>query len=482
MKLPETMNTFNKKFTLLWLLTVLIVFLVAIAFGLTMRMEQADIVDIGPLNFYVLMTSHGLLMAGVWFVAGMAGIQYILSQYVPVPRWGTVAGYVCTILGVVVLLFSTLFAKLHAGWYFLYPLPFYAKGMESGPLLFLIALTILGVGWLLWSLVLIVSILRKFTISQALAWHHIMGRSEPAVSPFILISFVSIIGVIACILAAVVMLVLYYIEIAQQGAMKNDPLLMKNLTFFFGHTLVNEMLYLGLAVLYEIFPRMAGKPDYKTSWYVGISWNATLLIVLFAYFHHLYMDFAQPIAFQFIGQIISWFAPLPAAVVTIFSVLTTVYRSNMKWTLAALLYFFGVMFWAIGGVGAILDAVISNNFVLHNTLWVPAHFHTYNLLGNVFFSLAFTSWFADEIGKKKIAPVLVKVIFSLLVIGGVGFVLAFYLGGALSVPRRVDMYNEVVSQGVSIAQIAVVFASLYLAGMIIYTFDFTKRCVGQLFS
>ncbi len=476
------MNTFDKKSTLLWLLTVLVVFLVAIAFGLTMRMEQAEITEIGPLNFYILMTSHGLLMAGVWFVAGMAGIQFILSRYVEVPRWGSVFAYVCTVLGVVVLLISTLFAKFHAGWYFLYPLPFYAKGTEHGLLLFMIALTILGVGWLMWSLVMLASILKKYSIAQALAWHHIAGKGGPAVSPFILISFVSLIGVTACILAAVVLLVLYYLEFLQNGGMTSDPLLMKNLTFFFGHTLVNEMLYLGLAVLYELFPRMAGKPDYKTSWYVGISWNATLLIVLFAYFHHLYMDFAQPVAFQYIGQIMSWFAPLPAAVVTIFSVLTTVYRSNMKWSLASLLYFFGVMFWAIGGVGAILDAVIANNFVLHNTQWVPAHFHTYNLLGNVFFSLAFTSWFADEIGEKKIAPGLVKVIFSLLVVGGVGFVLAFYLGGALSVPRRVDMYNEIVSEGITLAKLAVVCASLYLVGMIIYTIDFTRRCAGQLFS
>ncbi|GIL22344.1 MAG: hypothetical protein BroJett042_08570 [Bacteroidota bacterium] len=476
------MNTFDKKSTLLWLLTVLVVFLVAIAFGLTMRMEQAEITEIGPLNFYILMTSHGLLMAGVWFVAGMAGIQFILSRYVEVPQWGSVFAYVCTVLGVVVLLISTLLAKFHAGWYFLYPLPFYAKGTEHGLLLFMIALTILGVGWLMWSLVMLASILKKYSIAQALAWHHIAGKDGPAVSPFILISFVSLIGVTACILAAVVLLVLYYLEFLQNGGMTSDPLLMKNLTFFFGHTLVNEMLYLGLAVLYELFPRMAGKPDYKTSWYVGISWNATLLIVLFAYFHHLYMDFAQPVAFQYIGQIMSWFAPLPAAVVTIFSVLTTVYRSNMKWSLASLLYFFGVMFWAIGGVGAILDAVIANNFVLHNTQWVPAHFHTYNLLGNVFFSLAFTSWFADEIGEKKIAPGLVKVIFSLLVVGGVGFVLAFYLGGALSVPRRVDMYNEIVSEGITLAKLAVVCASLYLVGMIIYTIDFTRRCAGQLFS
>ncbi|MBS1681489.1 MAG: cbb3-type cytochrome c oxidase subunit I [Bacteroidetes bacterium] len=474
--------TTNKKTTLLWLITVLVVFLVAIIFGLTMRMGQAELVNLNPVNFYVLMTSHGLLMIGVWYVAGMAGIQYLMSRYLTVPRWSSVFAYVCTILGIVVLLTATFFAKFHASWYFLYPLPFLATGMEIGPLLFFIALTILGVGWLVWSVVLVATILKKYTIVQALGWHHLAGKTEPAVSPFILISFVSIIGVICCLLAAVVLLVLYYIEMFSKGAFTNDPLLMKNLTFFFGHTIANEMLYMGLAVLYELFPGMVGKPAYKSTWYVVLAWNATLLIVLFAYFHHLYMDFAQPLALQYAGQIITWLAPLPSVCVTIFSVLVTLYGSKMKWSLASLLYFFGVMFWVIGGMGALLDAVIANNFVLHNTQWVPAHFHTYNLLGNVFFSLAFASWFADEIAPEKIKPGTVKIIFSLLVIGGVGFLLAFYLGGALSVPRKVNMYNEVVSKGISLAQMAVAFASLYFLGMIIYTFDFIKRCVGQLFS
>lgn len=38
-----------------------------------------------------------------------------------------------------------------------------------------------------------------------------------------------------------------------------------------------------------------------------------------------------------------------------------------RWSLPPLLYFTGVLFWAVRGIGAILDAVIANNFVLHNT-------------------------------------------------------------------------------------------------------------------
>lgn len=108
----------------------------------------------------------------------------------------------------------------------------------------------------------------------------------------------------------------------------NDALLMKNLTYFFGHTLANEMLYLGLAILYELFSEISGQPKWKTTWYVALAWNFTLIFILTAFFHHLYMDFVQPEGFQIIGQIASYSASLPAAGVTVFSVIVSVFRKK----------------------------------------------------------------------------------------------------------------------------------------------------------
>ena len=39
--------------------------------------------------------------------------------------------------------------------------------------------------------------------------------------------------------------------------------------------------------------------------------------------------------------------------------------------------------WAAGIVPAIIDGTISVNRVMHNTMWVPGHFHFYLLLGVV---------------------------------------------------------------------------------------------------
>jgi len=293
---------------------------------------------------------------------------------------------------------------------------------------------------------------------------------------------ITLVGVITCLFVAVVLMALYFAEFLSKGSFVNDALLMKNLTYFFGHTIANEMLYLGLAVLYELFAEVGGKAKWQTSWYVALAWNFTLIFILTAFFHHLYMDFVQPEGFQIIGQLASYMASLPAAAVTVFSVWVAVYRTKIKWSLTNLLFFIGVAGWVIGGFGAVIDATISNNVVLHNTLWVPAHFHSYNVMGNVLFSLAFFYWFSIQFTEKVVNERLSKLVLSLLIIGGAGFLLAFYLGGADSIPRRYSNYPAEFTSAKPLALVGAAFATVYLIPILILFVTITKRCIKVLFS
>ncbi len=257
---------------------------------------------------------------------------------------------------------------------------------------------------------------------------------------------------------------------------------MKNLTYFFGHTIANEMLYLGLAVIYELFSEISGRPKWKTTWYVSLAWNFTLVFVLTAFFHHLYMDFVQPEGLQIVGQLASYLASLPAAGVTVFSIFIAVYRTKINWSLPNLLFFIGIAGWVIGGLGAVIDATISNNIVLHNTLWVPAHFHTYNAMGNVLFSLGFFSWFSNQFNQNTGTQKYTKLTLAILIIGGVGFLLAFYIGGADSIPRRYSNYPAELAAGKPLALMGAVFASIYLIAILIFFINLSKRCLKILFS
>lgn len=236
-----------------------------------MRLKQGGVISQSPVTFYVNMTAHGITMIGIWFVAGMASINYLMDRYVKTSYTVNVIALVLTVIGVLMLWTATFIGKFHAGWTFLYPMPFKVMWAQWATPLFLVALTVLGVGWLLWSLSLMTQILKKYSISQAFAWQHFKKNPTVETPPFILISMITLVGVIACLIAAVVLIALYFAEYFSNGTFVNDALLMKNLTFFFGHTIANEMLYLGLAVIYELFSEVSGRPKWKTTWYVALA-------------------------------------------------------------------------------------------------------------------------------------------------------------------------------------------------------------------
>lgn len=471
----ESLKT--RKITSVWIVIVLALFIVAIILGILMRLNQGTIIQQSPVTFYGNMTTHGLTMIGIWFVAGMAAVNYLMERYVKTSYGVNLFALICTIIGVLMLWSSTFIGHFHAGWTFLYPLPFKVAWAQWATPVFLASLVVLGVGWLVWSVSLMSQILKKYTLSQAFAWQHFKKNPAVETPPFILITMVTLVGVIACLLAAVLLLVLLFAEYFSNGSFVNDALLLKNLTYFFGHTIANEMLYLGLAVIYELFAEVSGRPKWKTTWYVAVAWNLSLVFILTAFFHHLYMDFVQPEGLQIVGQLASYLASLPAAGVTVFSILVAVYRTKINWSLTNLLFFIGVAGWVIGGLGAVIDATISNNFVLHNTLWVPAHFHTYNAMGNVLFSLGFFHWFAHKFDVGFYIDKNAMLKLTLILFGGIGFLLAFYIGGADSIPRRYSNYPPEFTMAAPLATVAAVFATFYLLAILLFFLNITKKCI-----
>ncbi len=466
-----------KKITSLWIITIIVLFVSAIVFGIVIRMNQGKDIDISPVTFYSFMTAHGVTMIGIWSAAGLAAVNYFLSRYVAVSKGLNVFAFVFTAIGVVMLWLAVFVAHFHAAWTFLYPLPFYVAWDEWGTPMFLLGLAVLGAAWLIWSIGMVMQILKRYTLFQCFAWQHFSKNPKTETPPFILISFVSLVGIILCLITAVILLVLFFAEYFSKGTFVNDPLLMKNLTYFFGHTIANEALYLGLATLYEIMPEVSGRSKFKTTWYVALAWNCTLIFVLTAFFHHLYMDFVQPLGFQMVGQFASYFASIPAAAVSAFSVVVLVFGNKIKWSLTNLFFFVGIVGWLIGGVGALIDSTISNNIVLHNTLWVPAHFHTYNLMGNVLFSLAFFNWAANQFAGTEDKGKLHLLILTLMIIGGFTFVLMFYLGGAASIPRRFSIYPAEFTKAAMFASVGAWAAIVYLLAVLLLFVEIIKKCL-----
>lgn len=220
--------------------------------------------------------------------------------------------------------------------------------------------------------------------------------------------------------------------------------------------------------VYEILPRYTHRA-WKANRLFYLAWVLSTVFVLIVYPHHLLMDFAMPVWALVLGHVISWLSGLPVLLVTAFGALTNVYRSGLRWDAAAGLVFIGVAGWAIGVIPAIADGTIAINSVMHNTQWVPGHFHTYLLLGMMAMTLGFMTYMAGPKSPYGVAPTAVWLFLA----GGIIFVLAFLAAGSISVPRRYAVhlpawlpYDRVGSIGAGLVVIgALMLVGRFLVGM-----------------
>ena len=460
----------TRTLVVVWTATAPVLFLVLALLGLTMRLNQAGAINVDPALFYAIMTVHGLGMAGTTFVAGFAVLTYFLARYIRVSLAVGWTMYGLTLVGVVGLVAATLIGKFGPGWYLLYPLPFQSNGTWPDWALGLAvaSLIVLGVGWLLGQVDVARALVAKYGLVNCFAWQYLRGGSPEKVEipPIVLVAMAGCLvpGILTTFDGAVLLMLYLFKWFSPTVAF--DPLLLKNAVFLWGHTLVNITMYVGLAMVYELLPKYSGKP-WKTNAIIALSWNAVMFLVLFAFFHHLYMDYVQPIGLQYLGQIASYASAIPATVVTVFGVISQVYGSGMRWRFVPLAMFLGTVGWVIGGFAAVVDSTIAVNVVFHNTLWVPAHFHTYFLVG---YLLLLWGVLFEVSGSQREG--VAKAGLWLFVAGAYGFLATFYLGGALSVPRRFADYTSIpvpslASAAERLASVSAIAISVLLLGLIL---------------
>ncbi|MCO5287507.1 MAG: cbb3-type cytochrome c oxidase subunit I [Chitinophagaceae bacterium] len=463
----------ERKLAIIWAVTFLIVFPLLVILGLYMRLNQGKVVELDYTKFYAFMTMHGLGMAGVLFSVAFAGLWYLISTRIT--RLSLGVGYFVyftVLIGFLALAYGTLIGNFAAGWYMLYPLPFKGASWATwSTQVSAVALILMGIAWLVGILHLLYALTKRYGgFFNLLGWQYLRKGDHEKLPSVVLIATVALIPGIFAFLAGAVMLIMYLLQTFEPSLAFN-PLLMKNLTFFFGHMLVNVTLYCGVGWVYALMPEFT-KREWKVDKVVVYSWNATFFFIVFAYLHHLYMDFAQPRSMQYIGQIFSYMSAVPATAVTMFGIIAQVYHSKMKWSIFPLMSLFGMMGWAIGGFAALVDTTIAINVGLHNTLWVPAHFHTYMLMGVVLFIFGYLFYlFSGEEGI-HLKNVTGKAGFWLFVIGAYGFLLMFYLSGINGVPRRFADYQgieagHVKETGTQLARYAAMFIYLILLGLLV---------------
>lgn len=421
-----------------YMITSVVLFLAMMVLGLLMRMSQATWITLRPDLFYRLLSMHGAGMVGTAGLATTAVMWYFLRQYVRLHRWAFVTNYVLFALGALAIIVAIFADGYGALWTFLYPLPVKGMGLwtPSAAALFMIGYLLIGVGMLIFYLDAAAGVLTRYgNLGRALGVQWLFGGTiDPDHPKAVVASTMVIIANTLGILAGAVALVMGLINILEPEMVLN-ALVTKNLIYWFGHMYINATIYMGAIAVYELLPRYSGK-KYPISRPFLWSWSASCLFVILVFPHHLLMDYAQPRWLSIMGQAISWSAGFPVLLVTVYGAMTNIYRSGMRWTLPARLLVLSMFGWAAGVVPAILDGTIRINQVMHNTQWVPGHFHFYLLLGVLPMILAVMF---HVIGRNEGAPPnrgSDRVGVPLYLLGGLIFTLAFLNAGHQSVARR----------------------------------------------
>lgn len=459
----ETLTRGERVVLGLYIVSSLVVFVLMMLLGLGMRLAQGNWLDIPPDIFYQIMTAHGAGMVGTAGIASAAVMWYFLRKYVRLHLSMVVANYVLFMLGAVAILASVFIGGYAGGWTFLYPLPVQSMNLWSvnAAALFMLGYLLIGVGFLLFYLDAMLAIIRVYgNLGRALGLQWLFGGEIDKAHPTTVVASTMVIITNSLgILCGAVVLAMSLIN-AYFPSVVLDALLVKNLIFFFGHVFINATIYMGVIAVYELLPRYTGRP-WSVSRPFLWAWAATTIMVMIVYPHHLLMDYAMPRWMLVMGQIISYTSGLPVFVVTAYGALAYVYRSGIRWSMPAMLIMLSMFGWAAGIVPAIIDGTISVNQVMHNTTWVPGHFHFYLLLGVLPMVLAFMYHVIDgQSGTNRAGD---RLGFAGFVLGGLAFVFAFLAAGYASVPRRFAVHMPEwmpYDQAGSIGAILVIAATL----------------------
>ncbi len=455
----------------LYILTSVVLFVLMMLLGLTMRTGQATWLEVPPDLFYRILSMHGAGMVGTIALATTAVMWFFLRKYVRLHLWAFMTNYALFMLGALCIIFAIFVDGYGALWTFLYPLPVHGMGLWSpnAAALFMVGYLLIGVGMLVFYLDAAAAIIKVYgNLGRALGLQWLFGGTiDPnhpkAVVASTMVTISNTLGILAGAVVLVMGLVnIYYPE------MTLNALVVKNLIFWFGHMYINATIYMGAIAVYELLPRYSGKP-YPISRPFLWSWAVSTLFVTIVFPHHLLMDYAQPRWMMIMGQVVSWGAGFPVFLVTMYGALTNIYRSNMRWTLPSRLLILSMFGWAAGIVPAMLDGTIEINKMMHNTQWVPGHFHFYLLLGVLPMALALMF---HVIGRRANAPPNSrgdKLGFPVFFIGGLIFVYAFLDAGHLSVARRMATHLPewtFTDKVGSIGAMLVVLAMLYFSARI----------------
>ena len=459
----------HKKIGIMYMILGLIMFLRGFADAIMMRLQQAMAFggSEGYLNAHhydQIFTAHGVIM--IFFVA-MPFITGLMNYVVPLQIgardvsfpflnnfsfWMTAAGAALTMVS----LFVGEYAQ--TGWLAYPPLSGITYSPNVGVDYYIWSLQIAGVGTTLSGINLIVTILKLRAPGMGLMKMPVFTWTSLCANILIVASFPVLTAVLA---------LLGLDRYADTNFFTNDfggsSMMYVNLIWIWGHPEVYILILPLFGVCSEVTSTFSGK---RLFGYTSMVY-ATVVITILSYvvwLHHFFTMGSGASVNSFFG-ITTMVISIPTGA-KLFNWLFTMYRGRirfelpMMWTIAFMLTF------TIGGMTGVLLAVPPADFVLHNSLFLIAHFHNVIIGGVVFGVFAGINYWFPKVAGFKLDEFWGKVSFWCWLVGFWVAFMPLYVLGLMGVTRRVSHFEDMSLQ--IWFQIAAVGAFLIGLGIIAF--------------
>ncbi|MDR6290685.1 cytochrome o ubiquinol oxidase subunit 1 [Inquilinus ginsengisoli] len=435
----------HKKIGVMYVVLALIMLLRGFSDAIMMRAQQA--ISFGanegylpPHHYDQIFTAHGVIM--IFFMA-MPFVTGLMNFVVPLQIgardvafpflnnfsfWMTVSGAVI----VMISLFVGEFAR--TGWLAYPPLSGIAYSPDPGVDYYIWGLQIAGIGTLLSGVNLVATIIKMRAPGMKMMQMPVFTWTALCTNILIVAAFPVLTAVLA---------LLSLDRYVGTNFFTNDfggnPMMYVNLIWIWGHPEVYILILPAFGIFSEVVATFCGK---RLFGYTSMVY-ATVVITILSYLvwlHHFFTMGSGASVNSFFG-ITTMIISIPTGA-KMFNWLFTMYRGRIRFEVPMLWTMGFMITFVIGGMTGVLLAVPPADFVLHNSLFLIAHFHNV-IIGGVVFGLfaGLTYWFPKAFGF-KLDPFWGKMSFWFWLTGFYFAFMPLYVLGLMGVTRRLNHFDD----------------------------------------
>ncbi|MCA8243393.1 MULTISPECIES: cytochrome o ubiquinol oxidase subunit I [Burkholderia] len=434
----------HKRLGVMYIIVALIMLLRGFADAIMMRMQLALAYNapgyLPPHHYDQIFTAHGVIMIFFMAMVFMVGLMNLVvplqigARDVAFPFINSLSFWMTAVSAILINVSLVIGEFAQTGWLAYPPLSELQFSPGVGVDYYLWALQISGVGTLLTGVNFFVTIIKMRAPGMTLMKMPVFTWTALCTNVLIMASFPILTATLALLGLDRYLGMHFFTNEAGGNAM-----LYLNLIWAWGHPEVYILILPAFGIFSEVIATFAKKPlfGYKTMVYATC---AIMVLSFLVWLHHFFTMGSGANVNAFFG-IMTMIIAIPTGV-KVFNWLFTMYRGRIEFTTPVLWTIGFMVTFTLGGMTGVMMAIPGADFVLHNSLFLIAHFHNVIIGGVLFGYLAgFNYWFPKAFGF-KLNEKLGKAAFWFW---QVGFYVAFvplYVLGFMGMTRRLNHYDN----------------------------------------